>query len=296
MNRSCPGARSGGSPFALAASALVTLINPYGWRLYAEIFASLSDRFMIPGVARVAAGLSPEPRRACLRRLCARTRLDRLLLLSPGRTGSFGPSSLSFSASPWNIGGMCRSFSSSACRVCAEQVAAVAERAARFAPAGFTAQGLAVGRDGRRGPHDGAGRAGTSPAGGAPRDSIPASSSARPTIPLRRCSGCKRIAIRWGTRLYNDYGYGGFLLWWLPEERIFIDGRMPAWRIGDRWIFYDYVALTNWGPSGAGRARQVQGRLGARSPREPAGPSPFGARAGWRPVYEDAKAVIYVRR
>ncbi|MDP9132790.1 MAG: hypothetical protein M3M98_06625 [Nitrospirota bacterium] len=58
-------------------------------------------------------------------------------------------------------------------------------------------------------------------------------------------------AVRWiqthreevGTRLYNDYDYGGFLLWQLPDEKIFIDGRMPAWRIGDRRIFQDYVDL-----------------------------------------------------
>jgi hypothetical protein len=67
-------------------------------------------------------------------------------------------------------------------------------------------------------------------------------------------------AVRWiqahrpelGARLYNDYGYGGFLLWWLPDEKIFIDGRMPAWRIGDRWIFYDYMALTSWDPPALG--------------------------------------------
>ena len=47
-----------------------------------------------------------------------------------------------------------------------------------------------------------------------------------------------------GQRLLNDYAYGGFLLWWLPEEKIFIDGRMPAWQRGERRIFQDYVALT----------------------------------------------------
>jgi len=44
-----------------------------------------------------------------------------------------------------------------------------------------------------------------------------------------------------GQRMYNDYGFGGFLLWWLPGEKVFIDGRMPAFRIGDRWIFKDYM-------------------------------------------------------
>jgi hypothetical protein len=53
---------------------------------------------------------------------------------------------------------------------------------------------------------------------------------------------------RVGQRLYNDYAYGGFLLWWLPGEKIFIDGRMPAWHLGERRIFQDYVALAESDP------------------------------------------------
>lgn len=29
------------------------------------------------------------------------------------------------------------------------------------------------------------------------------------------------------TRLFNDYGWGGYLIWTLPERRLFIDGRLP---------------------------------------------------------------------
>lgn len=29
--------------------------------------------------------------------------------------------------------------------------------------------------------------------------------------------------------LFNDYGYGGYLIWHLPEVKVFIDGRMPHW-------------------------------------------------------------------
>ena len=31
-------------------------------------------------------------------------------------------------------------------------------------------------------------------------------------------------------RLFNDYGWGGYLIWKLPSEKLFIDGRMPSWR------------------------------------------------------------------
>ena len=46
------------------------------------------------------------------------------------------------------------------------------------------------------------------------------------SIPSKRCGGIRAHRDEAGTRLYNDYSYGGFLLWQLPGERIFIDGRM----------------------------------------------------------------------
>lgn len=110
-------------------------------------------------------------------------------------------------------------------------------------------------------------------------------------------------AVRWvrshrrelGTRLYNDYGVGGFLLWQLPGERIFIDGRMPAWRIKDRRIFQDYVELNredspqvavldrygvDWGmiQRGSALARALEGHQ------------------AWQVLYADAKVVIVRRR
>jgi hypothetical protein len=30
--------------------------------------------------------------------------------------------------------------------------------------------------------------------------------------------------------LYNDFNYGGFLIWQLPQYPVYIDGRMPSWR------------------------------------------------------------------
>ena len=30
--------------------------------------------------------------------------------------------------------------------------------------------------------------------------------------------------------LFNDFNYGGYLIWKLPEQKVYIDGRMPSWR------------------------------------------------------------------
>jgi hypothetical protein len=110
-------------------------------------------------------------------------------------------------------------------------------------------------------------------------------------------------AIRWthahleevGLRPYNDYGYGGFLTWWLPERKVFIDGRMPAWRLGDRWIFYNYVALTAWDPP----VLDVLDKYAvdwALVERETPLHAVLGRHAGWRRVYEDKKVTIFIRK
>jgi hypothetical protein len=33
-----------------------------------------------------------------------------------------------------------------------------------------------------------------------------------------------------GGNLFNSYDYGGYLIWKLPEQKVYIDGRMPSWR------------------------------------------------------------------
>jgi len=43
--------------------------------------------------------------------------------------------------------------------------------------------------------------------------------------------------------MYNEYNWGGYLIWQLPEHKVFIDGRMPHLKIGDRHIFKDFNDL-----------------------------------------------------
>ncbi len=31
-------------------------------------------------------------------------------------------------------------------------------------------------------------------------------------------------------KIFSNYGWGGYLIWKLPNEKVFIDGRMPSWR------------------------------------------------------------------
>jgi hypothetical protein len=94
-----------------------------------------------------------------------------------------------------------------------------------------------------------------------------------------------------GQRLYNDYGYGGFLLWWMPGTRIFIDGRMPAWRSGERFILRDYMALTGANPDFSILAKySVDSALVKKQTPLEEG---LARHAAWTRVYEDEKVAVY---
>jgi len=109
-------------------------------------------------------------------------------------------------------------------------------------------------------------------------------------------------AIQWlrnhrdqvGRRLFNEYVHGGFLLWWLPEEKIFIDGRMPAWRIGDRWIVRDYaaVALTDPPMLAVFDKYAVDWAIVRRNTVLDRA---LAQQTTWTRTYDDAKVAIYVR-
>ena len=97
---------------------------------------------------------------------------------------------------------------------------------------------------------------------------------------------------RLGARPIHDYQYGGFILWWLPGTKVFIDGRMPAWRLGDRQIFPDYIKILESDPPQMDLLEKY-GIDWALVKRE----SPLARRLGevptWRKEYEDTKVVIY---
>jgi hypothetical protein len=50
-------------------------------------------------------------------------------------------------------------------------------------------------------------------------------------------------------RLFSEYDWGGYLIWKLPGEKLFVDGRMPVWRwespdpAESNWAFTDYLKI-----------------------------------------------------
>ena len=43
--------------------------------------------------------------------------------------------------------------------------------------------------------------------------------------------------------VFNEYGWGGFIDWQLPQQKVFIDGRMASWKFEGKSILSDYMAI-----------------------------------------------------
>jgi hypothetical protein len=272
---------------------LVTLLNPYGWRLYSEIYASLNDRFMIE-VLHEWQPVSLD-NQAGVTYLSYLGGLALALVLFYRRVEPVRWSLLAFflvqSLLHWrNV----LFFVLLSTPLLAELLADVTKRIAGLVPdvrrqkqAVLSLTLVLALSMGWLGP-DHLQR--VVQCGLAPEEFFRATE-----YPIEAVQWVKAHRERAGTKLYNDYGWGGFLLWWLPDEKIFIDGRMPAWRIGERWIFYDYVALTTWDPPEL-RVLDKYGVdwaiVGRNSPLDDA----LAQEPGWREVYGDPKATVFVRR
>jgi hypothetical protein len=278
----------------IGLSAAVTLLNPYGWRLHQEIVQSLSDRFMLETlhewqplslqtyagklfvgylvVLGTAIGLGYrriEPLRWAV--------LAVFLIVSIRHWRNipfFLIVSLPLLSELLAMGGV---------RALA-RLPASARRPKQWSLALTCVAGICLGL---LGPGH---VARVVQSGLAPEESFRDTS-----YPIEAVQWIKANRDKLGDRMFNEYDHGGFLLWWLPGERIFIDGRMPAWRVGDRRIFEDYLALTNWDPPALGvldKYLVAWALVRRESPLEQA----LGHARGWRSVYEDTKVRIYARR
>jgi len=271
-------------------SAVITLVNPYGWRLHAEIFGSLSNRFMLETLQ--------EWQPLSMTGLAGRRYVLYLVVLGLGMVFWYRK----VEPVQWVIGGVFLAFSFRHMRnipfflivslpFCVDVMAGASERISRRWPvsgatvkrAGFAAVVLTaatlwwlgsehVVRVVLSGAH-------------------PAEFFRTTSYPIEAVEWIRAHRDQAGERLYNDYAYGGFLLWWLPDTKIFIDGRMPAWQRDERDIFRDYLALSRAEPDLTVLTKYaVDWALVKRqTPLE----EWLSRDAAWSRVYGDDKAVIY---
>lgn len=273
-----------------AVSAGLTLVNPYGWRLYEEIVDSLSNRFMLETLHEwqplSMAGLAG--------------RSYALYLAGLGITMALWYRRIQ--PVRWVVGAVFLALSFRHMRnipfflivslpFCAEVLSEAWERFRRRWPSDEAATqrgclaatvvlALMLWWLGPEHLHRIA-LSGTSPA----------EYFKETSYPIEAVQWIQANQDQAGQRLYNDYGYGGFLLWWLPDTKIFIDGRMPAWRSGERAILRDYMTLT--GPDPDLRILTKYSVDWALVRRQTPLEEGLAGDAAWRRVYDDHKAAIY---
>jgi hypothetical protein len=117
-------------------------------------------------------------------------------------------------------------------------------------------------------------------------------------------------------RLFSVYGWGGYLIWKLPEEKVFIDGRMPSWRWkgpeGESdWAFKEYekavsgdfetvfekygVGTVLWGTGNADKKTGWLGKLLYEKQPQAKTLTEVLAEKGWVEKYRDETAVVWER-
>lgn len=121
-------------------------------------------------------------------------------------------------------------------------------------------------------------------------------SISRGVYPLQAVQWAKAHPDQIGARMFNAYGDGGFLIWQFPEQKVFIDGRMSFWWIGDRFAHYDGLVACLGDPSAI---KMIQDRYGVdwmmierRFPLVQA----LQSQPDWQLVYSDSVAVIYTKK
>jgi hypothetical protein len=94
-------------------------------------------------------------------------------------------------------------------------------------------------------------------------------------------------------RLYNTYGFGGYLVWALPQQKVFIDGRGDLYEVGG--VFADYLEIAALKPA-AFSVLKFHGINACLLERKEALATVLGQLPEWRQVYSDDLSVLFVRR
>jgi hypothetical protein len=110
-------------------------------------------------------------------------------------------------------------------------------------------------------------------------------------FPARAVSHLKQHPV--AGPMYNTYGFGGYLIWALPEKKVFIDGRGDLYELGG--AFGDYLEIAHLRPATFFllNAYGIQSCLLERS--EPLA-TVLAAMPEWQTAYSDEGSVLYVRR
>ncbi len=96
-----------------------------------------------------------------------------------------------------------------------------------------------------------------------------------------------------GGQLFNEMGYGSYLIWAVPEQPVFIDPRIELYPL-QQW--QDYRAITQGQDALALLARYGADRVLLSQRGQPKLHALLAADSGWRQEYRDQQAELWTRR
>jgi len=114
-------------------------------------------------------------------------------------------------------------------------------------------------------------------------------------MPIQAIDWLKSHPDQIGKRMYNLYGWGGLIIWQFPEQKVFIDGRMPYWRDSSHWPFYDHQMINMGGSQAPGLLQHYDVDWMLIPADQPLDRTLF-SNPDWQAVYNDDIAVIYTRK
>jgi len=94
--------------------------------------------------------------------------------------------------------------------------------------------------------------------------------------------------------VFNEYNWGGFLIWQLPELKIFIDGRMAHWKQGDVEILKLHQRLSGLEEGWQSVLDRFDISWAILNASEPLGQ--VLKAQDWQPIYQDNIAIILKKR
>ena len=93
--------------------------------------------------------------------------------------------------------------------------------------------------------------------------------------------------------VFNTYGYGGYLVGTLPQQKVFIDGRGDLYE--DAGIFGEYLEVSDL-KAGAFQVLRIHGIQACLLDRKEPLATVLGALPDWEKRYSDGVSVLFVRR
>ena len=94
-------------------------------------------------------------------------------------------------------------------------------------------------------------------------------------------------------RMFNEYNWGGYLIWQYPEKKVFIDGRMPSWKMGDQRIFEEFNEMFKYEKNWQDVLKKYD--VGFTLIYNNAPNRAMFSNSGWKEVYHDDLSIIFVR-